>query len=192
MPLLDPIKTPRDQSQGVPRRRPLPPGQRHHLRGTLADSRRLAAPPLRPSNCLAARAASRPRAWSIAARRPPTSTPTWAGQTLTHQSPACPTQPMTHTSSPTTAREGTFRRSGGVEPQRSAAVPGNHSSAGSQRYGCRVSLVGWKPTLRLRRGHHREIVGAERCERQAGGGDHVADRVVGPGVADGDGGRHER
>ena len=30
-----------------------------------------------------------------------------------------------------------------------------------------------------------EVVGAERCQRQAGAVEHVADRVVGPGIANG-------
>ena len=40
-------KTPWDQSQRAPRRRPPTPGQRHHLSGSCPDSSRLAALPLR-------------------------------------------------------------------------------------------------------------------------------------------------
>ena len=55
------LKTPWNQSQGVPRRRPPTPNQRHHLRGALADTRRLTAPPLRPTSCLTPPATAQPR-----------------------------------------------------------------------------------------------------------------------------------
>ena len=90
------LKTPWHQSQGVPRRRPPTPSQRHHLRGALADTRRLAAPPLRPTSCLAPLRPPLNRGLADRDRlppsnlrpAPPTLAPTWTAETLTvHQHP---------------------------------------------------------------------------------------------------------
>ena len=86
-------KTPWHQSQGVPRRRPPTPSQRHHLRGALADTRRLAAPPFRPTSCLAPLRPPLNRGLADRDRlppsnlrsAPPTLAPTWTAETLTFQ-----------------------------------------------------------------------------------------------------------
>ena len=87
------LKTPWDQSQGVPSRRPPSPSQRHHFRGALADTRRLAAPPFRPTSCLAPLRPPLNRGLADRDRlppsdlrpAPPTLAPTWTAETLTLQ-----------------------------------------------------------------------------------------------------------